>query len=80
MAKLQADTVTVTIPRALYDQMRQVVDTLGEAMAASDSMIKADEAQANAQRQGEELIQKIGPGLGGLGEELTAASNSGLGL
>lgn len=70
--------LVLVIPREKYEETKNFVGILGEAMAAADSKVKADEAQANAAQKGADLMGKIAPGapqpgqLAGLAEEVMA--------
>jgi len=93
MPALTATQVTITMPREAFDQAREVFKTIGQAFDVAAEKVKADEKTATAGKKGDELMAKIQDGLGGgqaaggdagplagFGQELSAKSNSGMGM
>jgi len=70
------ETVTVEIPRSVFDAAKTFIQGFGQVLDAADASLKADTKAKDAH-------SKIAEGLGGLegfGDELNAASQGGLGL
>lgn len=77
----QATEITITMPREAFDQAREVFKTIGQAFDAAAEKIKADEKLNSADQKGQALMDKLSPEdpLAGFGDQLSAASNQGLG-
>ena len=72
--------ITITLPRETFDQARTFIKAFGQALDAADATVKAEEKAAGAHETMSGIINpQDATGLGGFGEELSAASNSGLG-
>jgi hypothetical protein len=71
--------ITLTLPRETFDQARTFVKAFGQALDAADAAVKAEEKAAGAHEAMSGIMNPQDAGLGGFGEELNAASNSGLG-
>ena len=71
--------VTLTLPRATFDMVKEFILAMGQAVKAADAHVSALEKSAKA---GAAIQQAVAPqdDLGGFAQELTAASNRGLGM
>jgi hypothetical protein len=73
--------ITLSVPRATFDQFRSFMKAFTQIMDAADSKIKADEKMAGAHGEmGDLMNPPQTPGLEDFGNELNAASNRGLGM
>jgi len=71
--------VTLTLPRATFNMVKEFILAMGQAVKAADAHVSALEKSAKA---GAAIQQAVTPqdDLGGFAQELTAASNRGLGM
>lgn len=72
----ELEMVTIEIPRPIFDGAKEFIRSFGQALEAADAGIKANKKGMEAQGR----MAESAMGLEGFGEELSAASNSGIGL
>lgn len=70
--------IQITLPRSTFDMAKGFVAGLGQSIAAAEAKLKADEKAAKAQGTMDEVIG--GADLAGFGQELSAMSDSRLGI
>ncbi|MCK9587975.1 MAG: hypothetical protein WC069_06435 [Candidatus Shapirobacteria bacterium] len=77
------ETVTLEIPRPIFDAAKEFIKSFGQTLDAADSQLKAGQKAVAAQgKMAEQLGTLSGQptGLEGFGDQLTAASQGGMGL
>jgi hypothetical protein len=72
--------VTVTLPRATFDMVKEFILAMGQAVKAADAHVSALEKSAKAGAAIQNAVAPPQDDLGGFAQELTAASNRGLGM
>jgi hypothetical protein len=77
------EEVTINMPRETFEMAKEFISTLGQALDAADAQIKAGVKATKAGESMDEMMAlgaAAAPGLEGFGQELSAMSDSKLGL
>lgn len=71
--------IMLTLPRETFEMAKGFIAGLGQAIAAAEAKLKADEKAAKADMAMADIVN-TGADLAGFGQELSAASDNRLGL
>lgn len=71
--------IQLTLPRSTFDMAKGFVAGLSQSIAAAEAKLKADEKATKATQTMDEVLG-AGADLSGFGDELSAMSNSRLGI
>lgn len=74
--EMEPEMVTIEIPRPIFEGAKEFIRSFGQALEAADASMKANKKGLDAQAR----MAESAMGLDGFGAELSAASNSGMGL
>lgn len=79
MAEEPEPQIQLTLPRSTFDMAKGFIAGLSQAIGAAEAQLKADEKTMKANEAMDEIVA-TGADLAGFGDELSAMSNSRLGI
>lgn len=79
LSSAEPEEITLTMPKSTLDIARQFVKAFGQALDAADATVKASQKSAKADEALGAMLNPQDP-MAGFAQEMTQASNRGMGL